>query len=100
MNQLASMRPPQNAGEDVRHWGSSGSRSRCFNEAPAERGGRPFVRAARDILIVRGFNEAPAERGGRQPRDGALPEFVAVASMRPPQNAGEDGAKASEMRRQ
>ena len=39
---LASMRPPQNAGEDPRS--GRGPRVRCngFNEAPAERGGRPL----------------------------------------------------------
>ena len=61
----ASMRPPQNAGEDTRCRCSARNARCCFNEAPAERGGR------RPALRPRHF---PA----------------AVASMRPPQNAGED----------
>ena len=38
---VASMRPPQNAGEDCEATPRRPPRSPGFNEAPAERGGRP-----------------------------------------------------------
>ena len=38
---------------------------RCFNEAPAERGGRRFSTSVLATWRFR-FNEAPAERGGRR----------------------------------
>ena len=60
----ASMRPPQNAGEDPCPWDFHPAPGRCFNETPAERGGR-----------LRTWHQA-----WRSP----------MASMRPPQNAGED----------
>ena len=59
------MRPPQNAGED-----SVASIRRCASSV--------------------NFNEAPAERGGRPQ---GSPRCLGVrlrTSMRPPQNAGED----------
>ena len=39
--QIASMRPPLNAGENCRSQARRRSRRRSFNEAPAERGGKP-----------------------------------------------------------
>ena len=62
----ASMRPPQNAGEDnVRYGAFVSTQAFCFNEAPAERGGRrKSQRGLPDGLCS--FNEAPAERGGRR----------------------------------
>ena len=61
----ASMRPPQNAGEDSK---------------------RTFW-----VCRVRSsFNEAPAERGGRLHESSPVLERQTLASMRPPQNAGED----------
>ena len=38
---LASMRPPQNAGENGRHNGGTRQNAGRFNEAPAECGGKP-----------------------------------------------------------
>ena len=65
----------------------------CFNEAPAERGGRQGPDPALPIA-QQSFNEAPAERGGRR-RPVALDGMhLLVASMRPPQNAGEDDEPA------
>ena len=64
--QRASMRPPQNAGENIQNriiiqCGSAG-----FNEAPAECGGKlgglPVA-----LVALRRFNEAPAECGGKRP---------------------------------
>ena len=61
----ASMRPPQNAGEDGVSGGLSDANWHRFNEAPAERGGRrPPMGAA--WTFHTSFNEAPAERGGRR----------------------------------
>ena len=58
------MRPPLNAGENVRR-----------------------VAVAHDAALR--FNEAPAKRGGKLPRSSiALPSRA--ASMRPPLNAGEN----------
>ena len=62
----ASMRPPQNAGEDDADRRCAATTAPCFNEAPAERGGRRRRRAASRTGSRRGFNEAPAERGGRR----------------------------------
>ena len=62
------MRPPLNAGENFvrrhqhvrQHW--------PFDEAPAERGGKPrWHRPTR--RRVRAFDEAPAERGGKLTRE-------------------------------
>ena len=47
-----------------------------FNEAPAERGGRPGS-AAKAGSMRGGFNEAPAERGGRRTRS---PMYAAAVS--------------------
>ena len=59
------MRPPQNAGEDMRQGKDVWPRMPCFNEAPAERGGRPNNELGW-YYDYTGFNEAPAERGGRR----------------------------------
>ena len=63
---MASMRPPQNAGES-------------------------FDVALPAALAGRRFNEAPAERGGKS-GDGPRHDQPRRASMRPPQNAGESWA--------
>ena len=68
----ASMRPPQNAGENRGHPRRLGPPRRRFNEAPAECGGKQAV--------FGGVNQALA------------------ASMRPPQNAGENPDNAAELR--
>ena len=39
--QHASMRPPLNAGENYLGQARSSAACQCFNEAPAERGGKP-----------------------------------------------------------
>ena len=87
---LTSMRPPLNAGENSRRRAAARSRRLHFNEAPAERGGKPVAaaRAAhprptsmrpplnagencqwtrRTATPPSDFNEAPAERGGKLP---------------------------------
>ena len=43
---------------------------------------------------TRGFNEAPAECGGKREAH-VLRDDVEAASMRPPQNAGENGSYTS-----
>ena len=63
----ASMRPPQNAGENLVFIRDEYLSQERFNEAPAECGGKPATAARR---FARGH-----------------------ASMRPPQNAGENGAR-------
>ena len=67
---------------------SSRSRTCGFNEAPAERGGK-FVRLWAKLEEAHGFNEAPAERGGKCFEEQRMELIENVASMRPPQNAGE-----------
>ena len=108
------MRPPQNAGEDTPCRRAACALRSCFNEAPAERGGRletpsvegaslgsfneaPAERGGRPVCdqatmdgMTMCFNEAPAERGGRLDGHGLWVGLPALASMRPPQNAGED----------
>ena len=44
--EMASMRPPLNAGENGEHRRRSHRRHRRFNEAPAERGGKPIMATA------------------------------------------------------
>ena len=62
---LASMRPPLNAGENA-------SRRQAGDQGHA------------------GFNEAPAERGGELATTCPPSAAILVASMRPPLNAGEN----------
>ena len=88
---VASMRPPQNAGEDRPTRNPAMRTTGGFNETPAERGGRPPRGVGRDGEEAR-FNETPAERGGRLGSELRLPLLTVLASMRPPQNAGEDHA--------
>ena len=85
----ASMRPPLNAGENKVTCFLKRKRERSFNEAPAERGGKPAAGAA-TVGLVDSFNEAPAERGGKPPRACAWWRACVPASMRPPLNAGEN----------
>ena len=85
----ASMRPPQNAGEDGAHGRRWAAEGRGFNEAPAERGGRQVQRQPA-VFRAHRFNEAPAERGGRLRLAVQRRAVADRASMRPPQNAGED----------
>ena len=60
----ASMRPPQNAGENACGHCGFLRRGPRFNEAPAECGGKPEYAAwARRRASC--FNEAPAECGGK-----------------------------------
>ena len=86
---VASMRPPLNAGENLRPIFSLDATRGCFNEAPAERGGKQPV-AQVDPRFVGGFNEAPAERGGKLERIARKRGGALDASMRPPLNAGEN----------
>ena len=65
----ASMRPPLNAGENVACASCSALPMWRFNEAPAERGGKPCVQF-RVCVCETGFNEAPAERGGKRMKQG------------------------------
>ena len=58
------MRPPLNAGENVPACLASVPCARPFNEAPAERGGKPSGPGT-PTRRRRPFNEAPAERGGK-----------------------------------
>ena len=84
----ASMRPPQNAGESAGRWCLRPGCAPRFNEAPAERGGKSGTRQG-GAAGRGGFNEAPAERGGKYARNCDMNERGRLASMRPPQNAGE-----------
>ena len=61
---MASMRPPQFAGEDYGRCVKKRQTRKGFNEAPAVRGGRS-ASACFSAWIAPGFNEAPAVRGGR-----------------------------------
>ena len=62
----------------------------CFNEAPAEDGGKRLGRSDANRERA-GFNEAPAEDGGKRE---AVRHFRAAiaASMRPPQKTGENSS--------
>ena len=88
VDDLASMRPPLNAGENPPVPAASRSSRTSFNEAPAERGGKRSGRLRRRRRPRR-FNEAPAERGGKQGNGGEAHRRL-LASMRPPLNAGEN----------
>ena len=70
---VASMRPPQNAGENSRGGQFEREIPHGFNEAPAECGGKQVAATAKRC---RCFNEAPAECGGKPPP----PEAVASAT--------------------
>ena len=61
---VPSMRPPLNAGENKLDADDVNRRIATFNEAPAERGGKPR-RWSRRRGSRSPFNEAPAERGGK-----------------------------------
>ena len=61
----------------------------CFNEAPAECGGKQ-VDVRRQPAQRLGFNEAPAECGGKRASSPERSSPASRASMRPPQNAGEN----------
>ena len=63
----ASMRPPHYAGENRAANAIDFARNRCFNEAPALRGGKPGLRCPGGAS-PRSFNEAPALRGGKRPQ--------------------------------
>ena len=80
------MRPPQNAGGITIQWATS-RLMRCFNEAPAKRGGDSALGEQATNLLP-GFNEAPAKRGGDFRKLTVRECFMHLASMRPPQNAG------------
>ena len=111
------MRPPLNAGENRAPSGArTAAGSTSFNEAPAERGGKPLARRPLRVDVQAsmrpplnagenaanaamrpdpqpGFNEAPAERGGKlRTTPNAGHPLFANASMRPPLNAGENAA--------
>ena len=86
----ASMRPPQNAGENVASTTPFATRSMCFNEAPAECGGKRHVR--HHAADVRGLaSMRPPQNAGENPGEHHAPRIRHIASMRPPQNAGENG---------
>ena len=110
----ASMRPPQNAGENGERLLQAPAQAHCFNEAPAECGGKPRRPICSALHWTR-FNEAPAECGGKRRRSRTASarrrrfnEAPAEcggkraqkkrqageqpASMRPPQNAGENAS--------
>ena len=83
------MRPPLNAGENAQEQAEGCEGPAGFNEAPAERGGKPASlivhvldldlasmrpplnagensrEAVKGASTAPGFNEAPAERGGK-----------------------------------
>ena len=59
------MRPPLNAGENRTRTRGRPRRGGPFNEAPAERGGKPTATVQMLGKAERPFNEAPAERGGK-----------------------------------
>ena len=86
---LASMRPPHYAGENTGRDRRKARGHRCFNEAPALRGGKLFM-----VIHIGGkeisFNEAPALRGGKHAEVGELRIPIFLASMRPPHYAGEN----------
>ena len=89
----ASMRPPQNAGENTRRLRTPPVEPRGFNEAPAECGGKPVWHDGREGDAAC-FNEAPAECGGKPARALYDAYVTWAASMRPPQNAGENRPSA------
>ena len=84
----ASMRPPQNAGENVSYSYRPESQRDCFNEAPAKCGGEHDVGrgVGGDVLASMRPPQNAGENVGHQRRGYGR----CSASMRPPQNAGEN----------
>ena len=82
------MRPPQNAGENLKmDW--RGYAERLASMRPPQNAGENAVAEVSATATAKGFNEAPAECGGKLLECGITPS-QAEASMRPPQNAGEN----------
>ena len=84
------MRPPQNAGENGEYQSIDAGALAASMRPPqnaGENGG--WVKSASGDVNC--FNEAPAECGGKHHRDTLWRGFALCASMRPPQNAGENG---------
>ena len=88
----ASMRPPLNAGENLRRGGRGCPHFPCFNEAPAERGGErvttPFIGDDQVTASMR-----PPLNAGENLLGGLEQRADPAASMRPPLNAGENASR-------
>ena len=86
---VASMRPPLNAGENRRPRRHAAAWALRFNEAPAERGGKPGAHP--DARAVRaGASMRPPLNAGENRQVGRADDRAEAASMRPPLNAGEN----------
>ena len=85
------MRPPLNAGENCGRACRAGRERPGFNEAPAERGGKPGGR----VLRSSGHRASmrPPLNAGENIAPDVASLYVAYASMRPPLNAGENAAR-------
>ena len=94
----ASMRPPQNAGEDF-GWRLLGGVSAAASMRPPQNAGEDSSRTSTKPATRCCFNEAPAERGGRLHRRQGAHLRCRRASMRPPQNAGEDSQRHGDISR-
>ena len=86
------MRPPLNAGENRPGSPAAPSRRRGFNEAPAERGGKPAKHG--NEPGGKRASMRPPLNAGENPRMRRESNLYASASMRPPLNAGENVAGA------
>ena len=71
--------------------------SSSFNEAPAKRGGK--LDDDRTVAWERYASMRPPQNAGENALGLAIDEVFNGASMRPPQNAGENFADAAELRR-
>ena len=85
------MRPPLNAGENRTARRIRRARRRCFNEAPAERGGKRRAPRAADVGRAAASMRPPLNAGENARQPPAAPPGGG-ASMRPPLNAGENAA--------
>ena len=85
----ASMRPPLIAGENARPTACAAGAWGCFNEAPADCGGKPRL-LRRGIVLVAPASMRPPLIAGENSA-GINGGFIAqLASMRPPLIAGEN----------
>ena len=85
----ASMRPPQNAGENRAGIGLVERQVDASMRPPQNAGENPKRRLTARMGRP-SFNEAPAECGGKRRHSRDCQSFRKEASMRPPQNAGEN----------
>ena len=85
---LASMRPPLNAGEDIDSMDDEDLKGFASMRPPLN-AGEDKQRRTLETRLPHSFNEAPAECGGRRQKERRYAQR-SVASMRPPLNAGED----------